>query len=266
MIEIVALDKYGSKRLQVETKCIKCGKVFLVRKDWFLNGRGKFCSVDCRHKADTQERVVIKCARCGKERKVLSRISNQQSKSGFRFCGLECRNKSQGIGRLIQPPHYGTGKQHSRTTKNFSLDGLCLNCGKKLIMCSKQRQRSYCCYRCQKDYHYKQYVNKWKKGEVAGNDGKDGEYLNAYVRRYMLEKAGNKCQKCGWSEVHPVTGKRPLTINHIDGISSNSVESNLEVLCPNCHSLTPTYGSLNIGKGRKQRRLKVTPVKVDVLV
>ena len=32
-------------------------------------------------------------------------------------------------------------------------------------------------------------------------------------------------------------------------------EDNLEVLCPNCHSLTETYGSLN-KNGRKERRIK----------
>ena len=29
---------------------------------------------------------------------------------------------------------------------------------------------------------------------------------------------------------------------HIDG---NNEESNLQLLCPNCHSLTPTFGALN---------------------
>ena len=31
-------------------------------------------------------------------------------------------------------------------------------------------------------------------------------------------------------------------------------EDNFEVLCPNCHSLTSTYKSLNKGKGRKDRK------------
>jgi hypothetical protein len=33
------------------------------------------------------------------------------------------------------------------------------------------------------------------------------------------------------------------------------IKAGLEILCPNCHSLTPTYGGLNRGKGRKLRRL-----------
>jgi 5-methylcytosine-specific restriction endonuclease McrA len=35
----------------------------------------------------------------------------------------------------------------------------------------------------------------------------------------------------------------------------NHNEKNLNLLCPNCHSLTPTYGSLNKGNGRLKRRI-----------
>jgi len=69
----------------------------------------------------------------------------------------------------------------------------------------------------------------------------------------MFNLSGHKCSKCGWDKINPITGKRPLQVNHIDGDSSNSKKENLEVLCPNCHSLTHNYGSLNRGKGRKKR-------------
>jgi hypothetical protein len=79
------------------------------------------------------------------------------------------------------------------------------------------------------------------------------EQISAHVRRYLFEKYDSKCCKCGWAEVNPTTGKIPLVVNHIDGNSEDSSESNLELLCPCCDSLTPTYGSLNRGKGRKRR-------------
>ena len=43
-------------------------------------------------------------------------------------------------------------------------------------------------------------------------------------------------------------------MEHIDGNSENNNIENLELLCPNCHSLTPTFGALNKGKGRKNRK------------
>lgn len=65
------------------------------------------------------------------------------------------------------------------------------------------------------------------------------------VRRYMLEKYNYKCSKCGWGEVNPYTNLVPLQIHHVDGNSTNNKEENLEVLCPNCHSLTENFGSRN---------------------
>jgi predicted HNH restriction endonuclease len=54
--------------------------------------------------------------------------------------------------------------------------------------------------------------------------------------------------------VNPYTGKIPLEIEHIDGNYMNNDENNLDLICPNCHSLTGTYKSLNLGHGRKSRK------------
>ena len=61
--------------------------------------------------------------------------------------------------------------------------------------------------------------------------------------------------KCEWNEIHPITGNVPVQIEHIDGNSDNNSLENLKLLCPNCHSLTPTYGALNkTNKGRESKR------------
>ena len=70
----------------------------------------------------------------------------------------------------------------------------------------------------------------------------------------MYEKYENKCSKCGWNQKNPHTGKIPLEIEHIDGNYNNNKEENLDLICPNCHSLTETYKGSNRGKGRKERR------------
>lgn len=46
-------------------------------------------------------------------------------------------------------------------------------------------------------------------------------------------------------EVNPTTGLVPLQIHHIDGNALNNKASNLQLLCPNCHSLTENFGSRN---------------------
>lgn len=74
----------------------------------------------------------------------------------------------------------------------------------------------------------------------------------------MLEKVGNKCEKCGWGVENPYTHKIPLQIHHKDGNSLNNKEDNLQVLCPNCHTLTENFGSRNKnapnGKSQYYRR------------
>lgn len=94
------------------------------------------------------------------------------------------------------------------------------------------------------------FISRWLRGEA----GLSGIVLSRWIRHYLIEKAGHRCQKCGWGEVNPKTGKIPLTINHIDGDPFRHVPSNLEVLCPSCHSLTPNYGGSNKGNGRLSRK------------
>jgi Zn finger protein HypA/HybF involved in hydrogenase expression len=76
---------------------------------------------------------------------------------------------------------------------------------------------------------------------------------SSHIRRYLFLKFGNKCCECSWCEINTLTGKVTLEVEHIDGDYKNNREENLKLLCPNCHSLTPTYRALNRGKGRHLR-------------
>ena len=125
----------------------------------------------------------------------------------------------------------------------------CIGCGKQYIA-KRGSTGKYCSLKCLANHKYNQYIEDWKQGKVSGLVGYN---ISKHIRRYMLEKAHNKCQRCGWSEQNPVTGKVPLDIHHKDGNFANNKEENLEVLCPNCHSLTDTYKRLNSG-GRKDRK------------
>ena len=122
----------------------------------------------------------------------------------------------------------------------------CLNCNKSINKRSK-----YCSNKCQKEYQYKIYINKWKNGK---ENGMRGEYqISSYIKTYLFNKYNNKCARCGWGEKNIYTNKIPLEIEHIDGNYKNNKEDNLILLCPNCHSLTSTYKGANINNGRKTR-------------
>lgn len=63
------------------------------------------------------------------------------------------------------------------------------------------------------------------------------------IQEGMLE---NRCTECGqdstWNGKHLV-----MQLDHIDGDRLNNLLDNLRLLCPNCHSQTPTYRGRNKG-------------------
>lgn len=80
-----------------------------------------------------------------------------------------------------------------------------------------------------------------------------GKSSHQSARLTLIRNRGAKCGKCGWADINQFSGRCPIVMNHIDGDSTNMAESNLELLCPNCDSLTPTYKALNRGRGRTKR-------------
>lgn len=77
-----------------------------------------------------------------------------------------------------------------------------------------------------------------------------GVYFQSYQLKKRLIKAGlkpNFCEHCGWAE-QTINGYIPLELDHINGDRHDNRIENLRILCPNCHSLTPTYR----GRGKKK--------------
>lgn len=132
----------------------------------------------------------------------------------------------------------------------------CANCQRSL----KGYQKKYCSNTCQKDFEHNQYIKSWINSETNGSRGLNTRNFSKHVVRYLHEKYNESCSKCGWNERNPVTNSCPLEIDHIDGNADNNSESNLQLLCPNCHSLTSTYKNLNYGYGRGWRREKYVKI------
>jgi len=91
-------------------------------------------------------------------------------------------------------------------------------------------------------------IEAWQNGVLPPRP-----FFSRVLRRYLLQSCSERCQRCGWSERNPYSGNSTLELEHIDGDWTNSHPSNLILLCPNCHSLTPTFRGLNRGRGRPGR-------------
>jgi hypothetical protein len=90
----------------------------------------------------------------------------------------------------------------------------------------------------------------FKQKKLSSNDKKK------LITSGLLE---NKCQICG---ALPVWNNLPLVLqlDHIDGDRSNNEQSNLRLLCPNCHTQTETFSCKRLKKEKVLKgRCKARP-------
>ena len=52
-------------------------------------------------------------------------------------------------------------------------------------------------------------------------------FFNPIIRQHLIETLGEACQRCGWSERNPISGKVPVEIEHVDGDWQNIAPENL---------------------------------------
>lgn len=81
----------------------------------------------------------------------------------------------------------------------------------------------------------------WSKGERQ----KDwSQYKKAsHCKEHLIKERGHNCDICKLSSW--LNGPIPIEVHHIDGDRTNNSETNLQLVCPNCHALTSNYRGKN---------------------
>lgn len=123
----------------------------------------------------------------------------------------------------------------------------CVQCGTPTVAYTKRYSHAFCSPECNLEHRSDQAMIRFTSGEIIHRQT---------LRRCLLKIKGHVCWACDttlWCN-QPI----PLEVNHIDGNATNNFPANLELICPNCHALTPTYKGRNKGNGRQVRGLRST--------
>lgn len=164
------------------------------------------------------------CKNCGKEFFDDWRKDKETKKEVCRFCCKGCANT----------------RKHSKETKQKISIGL-INSFKNNPEI-KERQKIKNVKNLAK---LNQFALEWRKKQKEKLLTDDFSTLSfeKLRKRVMLEQE-EKCNHCGTKEW---MGKKIiLELEHIDGNHHNNDRSNLEAICPNCHSLTSTWRGRNV--------------------
>ena len=177
---------------------------------------------NCGLKSSTfyqSKKIKFNCKECNREFEDLSSCNRI-------FCSQSCNATFNNKNKILE--------------KNVKSPKKCKKCDNEV-----SKKNKFCNRSC-----YDSYIKTISDKKIENGDTSLGDRR---YKCYLIKKYGEKCMDCGWCEKNKKTGNIPIQLEHIDGHSENNSLDNLKLLCPNCHSLTPTYGSLNKGNGRKKR-------------
>lgn len=136
--------------------------------------------------------------------------NNLVNHSGEKFCSLTCSSI------------FNNGLRKKK------LEFLCLICQKP---CSKT------C--CNQEHEWKYKVKIWLAGE--------NNLSASQARRALIQLRGARCERCGWNQIHPITGGVLTQLHHKTGDKKKNGRNDIEILCPNCHVLTENWGNIKSG-------------------
>lgn len=158
------------------------------------------------------------------------------------FCSQSCAAK---LNNTINDKHDVRRPEIGRIFKKKNPDApdrLCFHCGEKIM----KGQAKFCSAECRQQQNEKDFFKQLEDNTITYGQSKR-------LKEYLISLHGDKCldPECAWDHA-----KRPIKVEleHKDGNSENNRLENLTLLCPCCHSLTPTYKNKNSGNGRAFRR------------
>ena len=210
----------------ITRNCDVCQTEYQAETRYLNRGQGRTCSRACGAvlSASVKNRAHDPNTECGQCHTPLYRKPSQLKKTSVSFCNTRCQNLGYAAG-VVKPGRKSSGR------KIYS----------------------------PKPSIYEQNVQMWLSGNNDATLNRSRSTglptdTKHFVKRYLIETRGDKCEDCGFSGVNRKTGNSIIQMDHINGNCFDNAPENLKLLCPNCHAMTETYGALNKGSGRAHRR------------
>lgn len=220
-------SKHGESLAKVEKRCENCGDTFEVFQSRADNGRGKYCSTNCRYEGD---RADVECAWCGKEMQIQRHRYERFDKF---YCSDECEAewKAENV----------VGEKHHQYDR---VEVECYICGESIEMhpCRLEYTEKFLCSdECFSKFQSERFSGAnsphWKGGPV-------GHYGSGWhkKREKKIKQDGEKCVGCGMTrEEHKRKYGQDLEVHHVQPVRKfENLErahelENLETYCIKCH-------------------------------
>jgi len=154
---------------------------------------------------------MYKCKKCSKD--------HDGSYGSGKYCSRGCANSRTISRELRKKISEALIAKHAknRITRN------CLTCDKEFSSTEK-RNRKFCNFEC---------ANKRRMMDLARRESVTTIWsMSGRTRCKLLKRMGKGCSRCGWNEA-------ACDLHHIKGrkIPNPNADTNLTLLCPNCHRL-----------------------------
>jgi hypothetical protein len=158
--------------------------------------------------------------------------------SNPKFCTLKC---AASYNNKISPKRIANLKH-------------CKNCGRDF---HNSHSITLCCSpECATKLRWKEHCEKIEKQGYFYPINHNKLVNSKSVRKYLIEKYGNKCFLCNLNASDWHGSPLVLIVDHINGHANDWGISNIRLVCPNCDTQLPTFKARN--KGNCTRKYTIT--------